>query len=578
MQDSLEDFIRISRNTKEGPAQVKKEVLITAQIKQECDTKAMQILHFAIEGKMRSDALFKCVSTQDKVASENLSATLLKLPYINQAHYQDIVEERAISKLCGYPLCAKHIPDMPKKQFYISTKNNKIYDITDRKNYCSNFCYRASIHIKAQIDNSPLWLRKHQEKAHFTLLHKSEKGLPGEVVDQGIIKPVLEPLFTSVYTFTQMSLDEAEEYELNPQEEESKKQVKKPKKFQKNTMKTINENEEEDQIETESDYKSDHIKKDVSLDRIDIEEGFKPVASCDKENQQMENINITKTKENPATSRKIACEIDVESLVHKCFKEWVTLETYMLICGEDKVKEKLDSQKLTNYFESLKVAELEVEQQKRFVDICRKLHLKELAEEKFDNAVTGNEVLKPLPDFHELKEESQQRDLKVKAFYSGELHIQENTNFPTKKKEEDSTKEDEGPLAILPLVDLSSQNALRRKIFLNSLNKTVQVLCQTLRISPSLVLSDLQTLVKTFTLKADNIVFKPAIWNYIAIILLKILSIKDEHLQNILDEDKSKEQLNLWLSSLPHKGQLVDDILKFLSDVDSFIENYITCK
>jgi hypothetical protein len=84
--------------------------------------------------------------------------------------------------------------------------------------------------------------------------------------------------------------------------------------------------------------------------------------------------------------------------------------------------------------------------------------------------------------------------------------------------------------------------------------------------------------VKTFTLKADNIVFKPAIWNYIAIILLKILSIKDEHLQNILDEDKSKEQLNLWLSSLPHKGQLVDDILKFLSDVDSFIENYITCK
>jgi hypothetical protein len=115
MQDSLEDFIRISRNTKEGPAQVKKEVLITAQIKQECDTKAMQILHFAIEGKMRSDALFKC------------------LPYINQAHYQDIVEERAISKLCGYPLCAKHIPDMPKKQFYISTKNNKIYDITDRK-------------------------------------------------------------------------------------------------------------------------------------------------------------------------------------------------------------------------------------------------------------------------------------------------------------------------------------------------------------------------------------------------------------------------------------------------------------
>jgi RNA polymerase II-associated protein 2 len=27
------------------------------------------------------------------------------LPGINQEHYQDIVEERAIMKLCGYPLC-----------------------------------------------------------------------------------------------------------------------------------------------------------------------------------------------------------------------------------------------------------------------------------------------------------------------------------------------------------------------------------------------------------------------------------------------------------------------------------------
>lgn len=56
-----------------------------------------------------------------------------QLPYITQSHYQDIVEERAVSKLCGYSLCGRRIPEMPKKQYYISTKSNKVYDITDRK-------------------------------------------------------------------------------------------------------------------------------------------------------------------------------------------------------------------------------------------------------------------------------------------------------------------------------------------------------------------------------------------------------------------------------------------------------------
>lgn len=59
--------------------------------------------------------------------------SVLQLPFINQGHYQDIVEERAITKLCGYSLCGKRIPDMPKKQYFISTKSNRVYDITERK-------------------------------------------------------------------------------------------------------------------------------------------------------------------------------------------------------------------------------------------------------------------------------------------------------------------------------------------------------------------------------------------------------------------------------------------------------------
>lgn len=52
---------------------------------------------------------------------------------MNQCHYQDIVEERAIGKMCGYPICGNKILDMPTKKYHISTKLNKVYDITDRK-------------------------------------------------------------------------------------------------------------------------------------------------------------------------------------------------------------------------------------------------------------------------------------------------------------------------------------------------------------------------------------------------------------------------------------------------------------
>lgn len=68
----------------------------------------------------------------------------MQLPYITQSHYQDIVEERAVTKLCGYSVCGKRIPEMPKKQYYISTKSNKVYDITDRKVF--KYCFE-SIHV-----------------------------------------------------------------------------------------------------------------------------------------------------------------------------------------------------------------------------------------------------------------------------------------------------------------------------------------------------------------------------------------------------------------------------------------------
>eukprot|EP00069_Balaena_mysticetus_P013252 bmy_22002T0 len=51
---------------------------------------------------------------------------------------------------------------VPKQKYKISTKTNKVYDITERKCFCSNFCYKASKFFEAQIPETPVWVREEE--------------------------------------------------------------------------------------------------------------------------------------------------------------------------------------------------------------------------------------------------------------------------------------------------------------------------------------------------------------------------------------------------------------------------------
>lgn len=97
--------------------------------------------------------------------------------HLNQSHYDDIVEERSIVRLCGYPLCDNTLTDVPKQQYVISRVQNKVFDITERKKFCSNECYKSSIYLKEQILTTPLWVRKEDDVIpEFKLLSLDEKN------------------------------------------------------------------------------------------------------------------------------------------------------------------------------------------------------------------------------------------------------------------------------------------------------------------------------------------------------------------------------------------------------------------
>ncbi|KAJ8924689.1 hypothetical protein NQ315_000840 [Exocentrus adspersus] len=577
MQDSLEDYVKISNNVREEPTEVNKEIEATLHKKKECHARAMKIVEFSIEGKLRPEVFTRC------------------LPYINQSHYQDIIEERAITKLCGYSLCGKRIPEMPRKQYYISTKSNKVYDITERKNYCSNFCYKASEHIKNQIDNSPLWLRKLEDIPEYQLLDASEKGLPGKFVNQGIVNPVAVPSFTPVSMFTEASLENIADTEKGKEKLLNKGKGghhRKSSKLLKSTMQTITENSEHVEEEESSVVNFSNLNKDGSKtnsQRLEHSNSLGTLPVIDENEEKMEDKtevdeNI-KSSENLKTTKKLkkkatkTHKADIELLIQKSFKDWLTLDSLIFIHGEIKVKEILDERKLSDYFEQLNITELHWDQQMKYMSICKRLQLQEIAEEKFDNVLIGNTKLKPIPDYKKLKDENRDLNLKVKSFYGGVLHEKEDSNFPTVINKKDELNDEEGPPAVLPLVDVNSQNAMRRKIFLTSVNKSMQQLLQTLKVShSSWVLSDLQTLVRTFNLKADNIVFKPVLWNYISIALLNILAIRDKNIKNILEEKQSQMYIELQLGSLPSKTKFIDHIMAIIQNIDLFVENYISSK
>ncbi|XP_015607469.1 putative RNA polymerase II subunit B1 CTD phosphatase RPAP2 [Cephus cinctus] len=169
------------KNSSEGPKMKKKMSKAQMQLalikKKQCDAKALMIVERLLEPNVDSGWLL-----------QNLGS-------INRCHMEDAIEERAIVKQCGYVLCDNSITVVINQRYHISTKSNKIYDVSKRKNFCSSRCYGAANYLLEQLLTSPLWLREIEQIPKFQLLplnHDICKGVPGEIVDLGIINLEIE--------------------------------------------------------------------------------------------------------------------------------------------------------------------------------------------------------------------------------------------------------------------------------------------------------------------------------------------------------------------------------------------------
>ncbi|CAG7819672.1 unnamed protein product [Allacma fusca] len=154
----LETFLEGNEEEDEGLTK-KEKIQIMIQKKKASDAKAKTIVYHLIETGVEKSYLL-----------ENAR-------FISLTHWEDIVEERKLSRICGWVLCDNKLETIPKQQFRI--RNNTVLDISERKSFCSSHCYAVADNFKNQLPISPLWMRDEEVIPQFEILEDQSKELHG---------------------------------------------------------------------------------------------------------------------------------------------------------------------------------------------------------------------------------------------------------------------------------------------------------------------------------------------------------------------------------------------------------------
>nr|XP_012998162.1 putative RNA polymerase II subunit B1 CTD phosphatase RPAP2 [Cavia porcellus] len=122
----------------------------TSVLKKEDASKRKAELEAAVKKKIEFER--KALHIVEQLLEENITEEFLVEcgKFITPAHYSDVVVERSIIKFCGYPLCQKKLGIVPKQKYKISTKTNKVYDITERK-----VSLKASFNVSSHYSAGP---------------------------------------------------------------------------------------------------------------------------------------------------------------------------------------------------------------------------------------------------------------------------------------------------------------------------------------------------------------------------------------------------------------------------------------
>ncbi|KFQ31182.1 Putative RNA polymerase II subunit B1 CTD phosphatase RPAP2, partial [Mesitornis unicolor] len=526
----------------------RKAVLEAAMRKKiECEKKALHIVEQLLEENITEEFLLNSGKS------------------ITPSHYKDIVDERAIIKLCGYPLCHNKLENVPKQKYRISTKTNRVYDITERKCFCSNFCYRASKYFEAQISKSPVWMREEEKPPDIELLKEGQSGQSGEEVklrDEVIKASDIENPRISSDPHESGSRDTASDSSSDNEQE-----------FVSSVLPGGQSGSSfEQQLHRKSILKKKHAQKVDSSPKAevsDVVEATEQLSNCKLDAQEEMDACSVDNKTTAAPSKNTAVE---ESSASENYESTCSGSQIVFLGvskrGAEHLKRTLANSKehkqtalrdpvnsKGSLLEGLKqtLTEWRTEETLKFLygpnytSLCSSecvpsanQESEELDEDDLDapddlNAVAVREsanslncslpfmspggIVKPVPSYEQLKEETEFLELRVKEFYKGKCVLAEEA--ATHAQAEEHPSKDKEDLTF-PLVDSNAQMQIRKRIVLEKLRKVLPAVLGPLQIAPGDVYTEIKNLVKTFRLTNRNIIHKMPEWTLIAIVLLSV--------------------------------------------------------
>ncbi|MCO5568291.1 hypothetical protein L7F22_021990 [Adiantum nelumboides] len=118
---------------------------------------------------------------------------------LTQSEYADVVTERTIINMCGYPLCANPLPStFPHKgRYHISLREHKVFDSQETRLFCSSDCFVASKAFAASLSVE----RDHSSKTlelaaafHNLCVQDVEQQNQESSLSQGRARPLIEEL------------------------------------------------------------------------------------------------------------------------------------------------------------------------------------------------------------------------------------------------------------------------------------------------------------------------------------------------------------------------------------------------
>ncbi|XP_020285488.1 putative RNA polymerase II subunit B1 CTD phosphatase RPAP2 isoform X2 [Pseudomyrmex gracilis] len=268
-----------------------------------------------------------------------------------------------------------------------------------------------------------------------------------------------------------------------------------------------------------------------------------------KHNNKSSKNKKCKQKEFGSAETHVNCCYLLVMRVEQNVREWITENTLRLLLGGEDEKCKL--------LESLA-------QHDRYEQLCKKLNRLQLEDEREDCIILEKNMLKPLPHFSVLQEEGKKMELKVRAFYEGRTIFEDSNN-------ESENKNDEDDEPVLPLTASHTPNAIRRRIFLDKLNKILPDLLRALTSNTNCSIAEftynnekyslIKILISTFNLSAANIVFRAAEWTLVGLLIIKMLSLIDVQMKSLLQTKQATLYTSMILMSYKLDSSYLDRLI-----------------